>query len=256
MGRVRGRLVSPGGDPFRASLTVTEIDVSPQTPQPETMLSRLTGNTAPIPVTQSSPTRRAAGTVLGRRADRAQRAVDPRRGARSDRSDLVPDPAQPGDRPRRHRALEHGAAGGAGHRRRLRRRDPRAPHLARHRNSQPGARRSARSPRRERRPAAARAQVFDPLQERPLHRIGPRRPHAAAGPLPRGRVPRHRVRHGVGGRAGRRRLDGFARAPGATRRRPDGLGQRRHARTRARRARTPPCRPRTAFAATRPRVCR
>jgi hypothetical protein len=52
MGRVRGRLVSPSGDPFRASITVVETDAVPSTPQAETLLSGLTGDASPLPITQ------------------------------------------------------------------------------------------------------------------------------------------------------------------------------------------------------------
>lgn len=51
-GSVRGRLVAPDGLPFRASLELSLVDLQPATPEPQTLLSGLTGDARPMPITQ------------------------------------------------------------------------------------------------------------------------------------------------------------------------------------------------------------
>jgi hypothetical protein len=50
-GSVRGRLVAPDGLPFRANLEITQIDLDPSTPVPDTLLTPILGDDRPLPLT-------------------------------------------------------------------------------------------------------------------------------------------------------------------------------------------------------------
>lgn len=50
-GAVRGQLVAPDGLPFRASLEITQLDLNPATPEPDTLLSSVIGDASPLPLT-------------------------------------------------------------------------------------------------------------------------------------------------------------------------------------------------------------
>ena len=51
-GSFQGRVATPDGSPFRASAEVTLVDIAPQTPQPETIVTPVGGGTAPMPLLQ------------------------------------------------------------------------------------------------------------------------------------------------------------------------------------------------------------
>ncbi|MBI3951179.1 MAG: CehA/McbA family metallohydrolase [Acidobacteria bacterium] len=51
MGQVSGQLVDPNGLPFRASSEVFQLDLDPSTPEPETLVSLITGDAGPLPLT-------------------------------------------------------------------------------------------------------------------------------------------------------------------------------------------------------------
>jgi hypothetical protein len=52
VGSFTGQIVTADGSPFRASVEITQIDLSPGTPQPETIATPMGGGSAPMPLLQ------------------------------------------------------------------------------------------------------------------------------------------------------------------------------------------------------------